>query len=529
MKVIATDTPPHERLASVPRGSAPSAARNRAFGWRRQADPESLTLLAILAIAAFLRLWRLDEYTTFLGDQGRDALAVREILKTFDLPLVGPPTSSGNIYFGPAYYYLLIVPMALSASNPVAAAAMVASLGIASVGLLYYLCRAWFGARAAGIVALLYGVAPVAIESSRTAWNPHPVPFFVLLTVVSLWKVHAGASFRWLLLTGASLALVIQMHYSAALFMPVAGLMWLGHFWVAAKSKSSTSSFMRWSILSIVLFLLIVSPLLIFEVQNDLYHYAGFVDLWDRTTTTDSAGFEIPFNMWSIYWGRLVGWSITAGYPTLAPLAGVATLLPFLALLPRFRRHHCSWPYWLLVGWLTLGIGGLSLYRETLYNHYLLFLVPVPFLLLGAAVRQISDGSANNSSGRLLAMLSTGLVLVLFGVNLMASPLLEAPGDDVARSQAVARVVIERSAGSPYNLAVVSERTYDAQYRFYLALHNHLPEDAARRVTEQLLLVCEVPECQPLRLEGRARAFQGARVEAEEMVQGVRVYKLVRR
>jgi 4-amino-4-deoxy-L-arabinose transferase-like glycosyltransferase len=528
-KVIATDTPPRERLASVPRGSAPSLTRSRAFGWLRNADLESLTLLAILAVAALLRLWRLDQYTTFLGDQGRDALAVREMLRTLDLPIVGPPTSSGNIYFGPAYYYLLIVPMALSASNPVAAAAMVASLGIASVGLLYYLCRAWFGTRAAGVVALLYAVAPVAVESSRTAWNPHPVPFFILLTVVGLWKVHAGASFRWLLLTGASLALVIQMHYSAALFLPVAGLIWLRHFRVAAKSTSSRSSFVRWSILSAALFLLIVSPLLIFEVRNDLYHYRGFVDLWDRETATDSNGPGLPLKMWSIYWDRLVNWSIMAGYPALAPLAGLALLLPLLALLPKFRRHYCSWPYWLLLGWLTVGVGGLSLYRETLHDHYLLFLAPAPFLLLGAAVRQISDGSANSSSGRLRAMLLTGSVLALFGVNLMASPLLEAPNNDIARSQAVARVVIERSGGLSYNLAVVSERTYDAQYRFYLALHNHLPEDAARRVTEQLLLVCEVPECQPLRLEGRARAFQGARVEAREMVEGVAVYKLVRR
>ena len=72
-----------------------------------------LILAGILGLAAILRFWKLPEYMTFLGDEGRDALMIKRILETGDIPLIGPPTSIGNIYLGPLYYYMMTLPMAI--------------------------------------------------------------------------------------------------------------------------------------------------------------------------------------------------------------------------------------------------------------------------------------------------------------------------------------------------------------------------------------------------------------------------------
>ena len=67
---------------------------------------ELIAILAILAVAAFVRLYRIDQYMTFLGDEGRDAVAMRDIVLLKHVPLIGPGTSIGNMYLGPWYYYL---------------------------------------------------------------------------------------------------------------------------------------------------------------------------------------------------------------------------------------------------------------------------------------------------------------------------------------------------------------------------------------------------------------------------------------
>ena len=65
-----------------------------------------LIFFLILILASFLRLNKISDYMTFLGDEGRDVLVVREILKG-DLTLLGPRASAADFYLGPIYYYFM--------------------------------------------------------------------------------------------------------------------------------------------------------------------------------------------------------------------------------------------------------------------------------------------------------------------------------------------------------------------------------------------------------------------------------------
>jgi hypothetical protein len=69
--------------------------------WIKKNRFEFLLLTGLLLVTLFLRVYRIDAYMTFLGDEGRDALMIKRILTTGDIPLLGPPTSVGNMYLGP--------------------------------------------------------------------------------------------------------------------------------------------------------------------------------------------------------------------------------------------------------------------------------------------------------------------------------------------------------------------------------------------------------------------------------------------
>ena len=163
--------------------------------WVSQNPKEAFYILVILLIGAFLRLYRIDEYMTFLGDEGRDAIVVRRLLVDFDPILVGPGTSIGNMYLGPLYYYMMAPFLLLFRFNPAGPAVMVAILGVITIGFVWWVAREWFPSTSSGqasiaglVAAGLYAITPTVIVYSRSSWNPNIMPFFALLTIYSIWQ-----------------------------------------------------------------------------------------------------------------------------------------------------------------------------------------------------------------------------------------------------------------------------------------------------------------------------------------------------
>src|SRR4030067_1802798 len=90
---------------------------------------QNLILPLILLVSAFLRLYRIGDYMTFLGDEGRDALIVYNILHG-KLTLLGPTASVGGFFLGPIYYYFMAVFTLLFNYNPIGPSVMASLFGI---------------------------------------------------------------------------------------------------------------------------------------------------------------------------------------------------------------------------------------------------------------------------------------------------------------------------------------------------------------------------------------------------------------
>ena len=474
--------------------------------WWKLKDQKFLfiLLLAVLLLASFLRFYRLDEYMTFLGDEGRDAIIVKDILTFKNFPLIGPPTSVGNIYLGPIYYYMMAVAMGLFWLNPVAAAGMNAAIGVAAVFLIYYLGKVWFGKISGLISAFLYAISPVAITYSKTSWNPNPTPFFALLAILGIHLSRKQKDYRWLILTGAALAAAIQMHYLALILLPIFAVLFLS----IARDKF----FWQGTMGGIVAFLILTSPLLIFDLKHDFLNYRAIVQL----TQTDTVGGNILDNILrvsSIYSNNLIGRYMVGENIYLTMILSILLILAF------FRK---SWPIFCLGVWLLVGLWGISFYQKEVYDHYLGFLNPVSFLLLGSL-------ASFKISKNILAILFWGfLLIVLTLVNLQKSPLNYAPQNQLGRTQNVAKFIIAKSQDKPFNFALLAQRNYDAAYQFYLEQYGHKPKQVPFDKTDQLFVVCEDAVCEPIySAKYEVAAFGWRLVERQWSVYGVKIYKVV--
>ena len=498
--------------------------------WIKNNKLEFTAIILIAILTLFLRFYKLDEYMTFLGDEGRDALVIKDILVNFDIPLLGPSTSVGNMYLGPLYYYMMAVPMAIFWLDPVAAAGMVALIGTLTVGLIYYLSREWFGKKAAVIAAVLYSVSPVTIIYSKSSWNPNPAPFFALLSFLGLYKAHKTGDFAWFVLTGVSLAFAIQMHYLALILIPIFGLLWLNELRIYLKKKGSRQFFVGGTVGAICFFLILMSPLVLFDLRHNLMNYRAITTFFASPDKT--VGFSLLNNLQStieIYQLKLIGRYMAGEIQILAFALAIIILLPLGWVLYSGvkLKHNIKWQYLALYSWILIGCFGLSFYHHEIYDHYLGFINPAPFLLLGASFF-VLELNKNKTVRNLLQGLFLLMVVGLILVNLSNSPLLKSPNKQLKRTQEVAKFIIQESQNKPFNFALIAGHNYDAAYQFYLGEYGHKPGQLPFDQTEQLFVVCEDSECKPV---GHAKyeiaAFGWTTSEWEKDVQGVKIYKLI--
>lgn len=482
---------------------------------------EALVLGFVLAVAAFVRLYHIDSFMTFLGDEGRDATVMRDIALGRHFPAIGPGTSIGNMYLGPLYYYLTAPSLALFNFSPVGPAVFVAILGLFTVALLWWVGRQWFGRKPALAVALLYALSPTVIVYSRSSWNPNIMPFFALLCIYGIWKVWRLGYWRWLVISAASFAFVLNSHYLGLLLLPVLGLFWL---LAVRKYRTHILPIRRATIIAAAVFFLLMSPLLVYDLRHNWQNFSSIRTFFsERQTTVNLKAYKALPNLWPI-WTDISTSLLTAKQSL--PGQKVALFMAVSSALVLMARR--SPDLLLVVIWLATGIIGLGLYKQHIYDHYYGFLFPAPFLALGFIIQYLQ-------SSKILRLVGVLLLLLLLLPNLKNNPLLFSPNYQLARSTSVADFIVRQSAGRPFNLGLIAKSNYDASYRYLLALRQAriLPirdqQSGTLQVTDQLFVVCENLPCQPINHPlAEIASFGWAKVDSRwAFPWGVEVYRLI--
>jgi hypothetical protein len=182
----------------------------------------------ILLIAAFLRLYRIDVLMRFIWDEGRDMLAMRNIIVNRDLTLFGPfnEIAGHKDFFGVFHYYLMLPALYFANFDPTGPAIFTALLGVAAIALSYCWLKNFLSRSNALLICAVLAFSPLAVRFNQWAWNPNTVGFFAILYLLALQKFQSqntkAAKIFWIALAGFFLGLLFQLHYfTVALVAPV--------------------------------------------------------------------------------------------------------------------------------------------------------------------------------------------------------------------------------------------------------------------------------------------------------------------
>lgn len=501
-----------------------------------------IVFFLILIIAAFLRLNKIDQYMTFLGDEGRDALVVKRMLVDGKFTLLGPITSVGSIYMGPIYYYMMVPFLLLFNFNPVGPAVMVALFAVATTCLLYILGRDFFNPVIGLISAFLYAISTLPITFGRSSWNPNVVPFFSLLVIYSLLKIIVDKKDRWLSIVGLSLGILLQLHYVTFMFLPII-------FFSLLMRKFRIA--VHYYIEFVSTFILAYSPFLLFEMRHKFVNIGTAIRfLLEQKPDTNLPLYISVWNAISDISVRLI-WRLVFGSTSLYKAfvihigdnlkviniggAEISKIFIFLTILWIFFywksfNNRTNKAIKVILVWIIVGIISFSFYHGIVYDYYLGSLFTAPYLLLGIVVFYIFQ---KELIGKLTSIV---IILTSMYLNIQNSPLKLPPSNLLKNTQLIARFIYDKSEGTPYNFALIAGKNSDHAYRYFLETWGRTPiniENPAidpdrKTVTSKLLIVCEEKECKPLGHPlWEIAGFGQAAISSEWTVGTVKVFKLV--
>jgi 4-amino-4-deoxy-L-arabinose transferase-like glycosyltransferase len=515
-------------------------------------------LILILFLAAFLRLYHISDYMTFLGDEGRDVLVAKDMLEGH-LTLLGPRSSAGDFFMGPAYYYMITPFLWLFRLDPVGPAVMVALFGIATVFLVYFVGKKFFDERTGLFAAALYTVSPIVISYSHSSWNPNVLPFFSLLMIYMLYKGVETKLWKYFVIAGFLLGISLQLHYLALFLGVVVAVYVLCHSWRQTRNPSLIAShswipaFARMTKKNVKLlikqysqvllgFAIGFSPFLAFEARHEFLNTKAILSfIFEGPKGLDvhsTPFFVIVGDVFFRVFAKLVFFfppqeRYELFNPAVLTIFAIAVVaVSIAAVISLFFIKNKSVRL-LLSLWLVLGILLFGLYKKSIYDYHFAFLFPLPFLLVGNLLSKIYETKKRH-------VLMAGLSLVLFGgvflYNLYAMPFRSPPNRQRDQVKTISEFIISKTDNKPYNFALITGGNSDHAYRYYLDVLGHKPvgidnliSDPQRKsVTGQLLIVCEDTNCQPLGHPGfEVAGFGRAEIAGKWDVSVVKIYKLV--
>lgn len=497
--------------------------------WFANNKKEAIVLFLILFLSSVLRLYKIDEYLPFLGDEGRDVRVVSKFLTNFDLMFIGPRTSIGDMYLGPIYYYLIAPFLFLWNFSPTGPAVFVALLGVGTVGFVWWVGREWFGEIAGLTSAFLYSISPLVILFSTHSWNPNIMPFFSLLVIYSIWKIWNTDKFVWFIVLGISFGAVTQSHYLGLLLIPTIALIWFLKLFLRLRDKKSCKKFVRYSLFSVSLLLFMTLPLILFDFKHGWHNLSSVTTFFTirQETVSVKPWNALPY-LWPAWRDELVTRLLLAKDKTYTLLFSSSLLILFFWIGYFFKKNNETQrnkSHFLLGLWGLVGLIGLGLVKQNIYDHYYGFMFAVPFLVLGAVLQVLWE---KKLKGIVLI-----LVVLLGWLNLQNNPLRSLPQRQMQTTHEVAKKIIEESQMKPFNFGLIAKRNYEEGYLYFLELEKSQikeidPQSLDKTLTEQLYVVCEDETCEPINNpKAEIANFGWAKIENQWEVLGRKLFKLV--
>ncbi len=468
----------------------------------------------LFVAAAFLRLYRIGPFTTFLSDQGRDAIIVKRIVTFEHWPAIGAPTSLGHIFLGPFYYYLIAPFLFLSRFDPVGMSVGMAVISIIGIFICYLITRKEFGSRTALFFLAFMTFSSILIEYSRFSWNPNPLPYFSFAAIYSWHRTLKFKKLTWAFISGSLLALCLQLHYLANLLVLP---MFISLIYIVITDKNR-KLLIKPLIAAAIGFVVFFSPLILFDLKHQFLNSKSFISLFSGKEVS-SGGFSTSriLETTTAFFSPAFGLSLKDTFT-------LFIILSLIGLIIFTIKNSNNKIIAFHAGAVLLYCVGFSYITSFRHPHYYMTIYPSFYLIMSYILNRLADKKS-------YALIICFLFLVaFFWFNFQKYRFLSVePNGQVAHAKRVAHSLGAQIGDKPFNIATWPIDFGEDPYLYFLELEGKVPANRElSQVTEQMYVLCNKKPCSIIDSPSwNINMFGSARVSYSWNIEGITIYKLV--
>lgn len=235
---------------------------------KRVKGNKTLAIAAILAIAFFLRTYKVVERFEFAHDGDLYSWIVKDIIVNKHPRLIGQLTSAPGIFIGPLFYYLLAPFFILFKMDPIGAIVPITIIGLLNVASYYFVFSKVFNKEVGLIAAFLEAVLISEVNFDRWVVPSTPTNLWLIWMFYTTFMLLKGNR-RVYPIFGVLIGTIWHIHIALApvLAAPIASIL---------LSKKYPS--IRNVIETIATFTLLSLPLIIFELKHEFLQTRSLIN-----------------------------------------------------------------------------------------------------------------------------------------------------------------------------------------------------------------------------------------------------------
>ncbi len=454
----------------------------------------------------------------FLGDQGRDALIVKKIAMLQAFPAIGPPSSIGEVFLGPFYYYLVAPFLFLARFNPVGLAIGVALLSCGGIYVAYLISKKTISQGGSVFFFLLTTFSFELVRISRFSWNPNLLPYFSFITLYFFARAMEEKNRHKILhmfLFGLFFGFSFQLHHLAGLLaLPVVA------FFIVEIIRRKNIKLVFVPLVSLGAFLLTLAPLAIFELRHQFLNTRNLVSVFTQQNIVSSG---------SIF-QRL--FEINRGFIEVAlhyPFSSIVSLIILLVVLG-FSIWKCSKKYnaFIVVNVLAvvLYLIGFSKVNSALIPHYynaiyMSFYFLIAYIVSFEKLKKINPAVT-------FSIIALGIFIFW---QAMGFEFLTGRGSFQDANPRLIGTFIAKDAGKKkINITTYpTDFTSRDCYQYFIELSGgSVVSGASPEVTDTMYVLCNKQPCRVINSDSwNVQMFGKAKIDTMWSKDGIYIYKLI--
>ena len=466
----------------------------------------------IILAGLFLRLYRIQDFYMFLADQGRDAVIIRRIILLQKFPLIGPPSSVGEVFLGPFYYYVVAPFLWLFQSNPLGLAVGVALLSIGASYVIFYLVKKIVSRNVALILTLFMCSSALLVDIGRFSWNPNLLPYFSFITTSLFFlSLHGKRKVLYSLLFGIAFGLSFQLHHLAALLILPVAL----YFLLFLFRKRDFSVF-QIPLVAGLGFMLTLLPFVLFEVRHNFLNIRNLISLFEKQNIVSSGPI---MNRLLDVTSAVVQFAFHISVSPLLSYGIVGLVIGSVILILRkkenpFITFQVITFVSLLFGLSRVNAQAIPHYFHTIYiSFYFLLAVILAFLI----------------QKKLLFASVLFILLFIIFQSFSYSFLWQKAAPQYVLPEKIGREIASKIKKEKINLATYpTDFTSRDCYQYYIELNGgSVVDGSSSEVTNTMYVLCDKKPCRIINSDSwNIQMFGNAKIDTMWTQGGIAVYKL---